>query len=315
MKRALVTGATGFLGSHLVRHFNRLGISVRIVRRSVSSTHALAGTVYEEAIGELDDSGFLEKAIDGCDAVFHLAAEVTLLHRNHKTRWKTNVNDLQIFLNVLAKHPEVRFVFCSTAGAVGFTRKPEILDENSPFTGSAIDYFMTKWRGEELIKQAVESGLDAVIVNPSTVIGPGMRQNQQNAFRDAASGKVHFYPPGGNSFVFVDDVVRGMVAASQKGKAGARYILAGHNMTFKEYLDLIALVGGAEGPRCRIPGLILPMAGFAMETFFGKYGADFGKLARSFGYYSSEKAKRELNYSITPIQVIIKETLTSIKKQ
>lgn len=307
MKKVLITGATGFLGSYLLKHLNQMGIPVRIYRRQTSSLMRIREDKFEDCVGELGSEYGIRNAISGCDTFFHLAACTSLLGRDRKLRIKTNVTDVQMIRSALGSEKGIRFIYCSTVGAIGILREPVVMSESSAFTGGDIHYFETKRQAEEIVQSGARGGLNAVIVSPGTVLGPHMLHNQMDAFTRASEGELLFYPPGGNSFCFVHDVVKGMIAAAEKGQKGERYILAGHNMTFREYFTKISQTFGQKPPKFQIPGALLPVAGQIAELFFRKYGKDFGLIASRYGYYSSAKAKSELGYEITPFEEMIRK--------
>jgi len=315
MRKVLVTGATGFLGCNLVRYLNRCGIEVTIFRRLSSSISNISDCIYDEFVGELENKEDIIGVIKECDAVFHLAACTSLLARDKELRWKVNVEATKLFIEALFSKNDIRLVYCSSVGAIGFSSCPLILNEDSCFNAHQIDYFLTKKKAEEMVVQGVRQGLNAVIVNPGTLIGTkGMIGMQKEIFRKIASGKMLFYPPGGSCYTYVEDAVKGMVLACRKGKVGERYILGGLNITFKGYFDLIALCAKSRPPKIRLPKSVLPLFGIVMEYLFEKIGKDTGKLAAGFGYYSSEKAESQLNYQITPINEAVKHILSELRR-
>lgn len=310
-ERVLVTGATGFLGSRVARLLWQGGAKVKVFRRPSADVSRLKGFPFEEAVGEFSDAAALARAIEGCRAVFHLAACTSILDSRRQEREESNVSAVRELLSALRAFPGVRLAHCSSVGAVGFSERPKLLDEGSPFHSGGIHYFETKHRAEELVQDAVSRGLDAVIVNPGTLIGTGMKEVQGRAFAAAAAGRAWAYPPGGSCFTSVDDAAKGMLLASEKGKSGERYILGGRNLPFRDYLASIARLAGARPPAFPLPGPLLPAAGWVLERFCSIMGRDTGRLAAGFGYYSSEKAVRELGYAITPLD----ETITMILRE
>ena len=311
--RVLVTGATGFLGSRVTRLLSASGAKVRVFRRSSSDPSRLSGFPWEDAVGSFADSAALSKALEGVRAVFHLAACTSLLDADRPEREEANVSAVDSLLKALRTVPGVRLVHCSSVGAVGYSSRPEVLDERSPFDAWGVHYFETKRRAEERVLEAVAGGLDAVIVNPGTLIGTGMKESQRRAFAAAAAGRAWAYPPGGSCFASVEDAAQGLLLTAQNGRRGERYILGGSNLSFREYFSSIARLAGFPPPRIPIPGALLPAAGWVLELLFGIMGRDTGRLAAGFGYYSSEKALRELGYGITPLEEVLAEILKEMK--
>ncbi|MEK9146391.1 MAG: NAD-dependent epimerase/dehydratase family protein [Elusimicrobiota bacterium] len=312
-ERVLVTGATGFLGSRVARLLSQSGAKVKVFRRPSSDPSRLRDFPCEEAVGTFSDAAVLSKALEGVRAVFHLAACTSLLDADRQEREKSNVAAVDSLLKALGAVPGVRLVHCSSVGAFGYSGRPEVLDERGPSGPRWVHYFQTKRRAEELVLEAVSGGLDAVIVNPGTLIGTGMKESQRRAFAAAAAGRAWAYPPGGSCFASVEDAARGLLLAAEKGVRGERYILGGSNLPFREYFASIARLAGFPPPRIPIPGALLPVAGWVLELLFGIMGRDTGRLAAGFGYYSSEKAVRELGYGITPLEEVLARTWREMK--
>ncbi|MFC1678663.1 NAD-dependent epimerase/dehydratase family protein [Elusimicrobiota bacterium] len=305
-ERVLVFGATGFIGSNLVRHLSASGLRVTVFRRADSNLRNLEGCSFDDVVGDLESPEDVAGAVGNCRVVFNLAACTSQLDRDAEERERVNVGFVKILADTMSRTGGARLIHCSSVATIGFRDKPMILDENSTFDASGIHYFDTKKRGEDLILERAGKDLEAVIVNPGTVIGSrGMRTVQARAFLRAATGRLRFYPPGGTCFAFVDDVVRGMLLARRRGHSGQRYILGGTNITFQEYFIRVARIGKVRPPGIRLPARLLPAAGRAMELFLGTMGRDSGRLAAGFGYYSSEKAKRDLGYEITPLDAAL----------
>lgn len=313
----LVTGATGFLGSNFVRFMNQGETPVRIFRRPGSSLENLAGCSYEDFTGDLANAADWARALKNCTTVYHLAACTSLLQKDRGARRQVNIEGTKLLAEVLKSHPGTRLVYCSSAGAVGLSKKPVILNECSPFDALGIDYFESKKKGEEIIQEAVRSeGLNAVIVNPSTILGAhGMRENQRMLFEKAARGKILFYTPGGTSVVFVEDVCRGLLGAAAKGRRGERYLLAGHNIRLRDYLNAIAHMKGFRGPAISLPAIFCEGAGAAAEMLAGKLGRDTGRLASVFGYYQSDKAASELGYTLTPLDHMLQAVACGLERK
>lgn len=287
-EKSLVLGGTGFLGSHLLP--------------------LLEDAVLYRRDDGLFDEPSLRRVMQGCRVVYNLAACTSLLGQDGAQRQWVNADFVKLLVSAVPKG--VRLVHCSTAGAVGFTREPVVLDEDSPCSDSGIHYFQTKREGEHA---ALSCGKDVVVVNPGMCIAEtGMRAVQTEAFRRALRGEMPFYPPGGASFAYAPDVARGMILAAAKGKAGKRYILGGTNLTYKEYFGRIAALGRVAPPRVPLPRVLLPLGGWAVEALLGGMGADSGRMAAGFGYYSSERARTELGYDISPLDTILKRIYDSI---
>jgi dihydroflavonol-4-reductase len=218
-----------------------------------------------------------------------------------------NVDAVRSLVTTLGKKTGIRLVHCSSVAAVGVSDKPDmILDEKVAFNAASIHYNDTKWRGEKIVLEAAQRGMDAVVVNPGMIIGAhGLKEVQRSVVRKIAQGAMRMYPPGGNCFSFVEDVADGMILAFDLGRKGERYILGGHNLTYGDYFGRIAGLFGVKPPGIRLSPLALPFLGGLADLLFGKLGWDAGKLAALFGFYSSAKAERELGYRISPMDTII----------
>ena len=306
MNKTLVTGATGFIGSRLVRRLLAEGRDVTIFRRPSSSLKNLADFRVDDIVGDLNSASDWSNALDGCQSVFHLAACAGMMDRLGKERETTNVEAVRVMCKALRHNRNnIRLIHCSSVAAVGLSKKPVEMNEETPFNLQDIHYARTKKAGEDLVIEGARGGLNAVIVNPATVVGEGMSWMQTRAFVSVATGKSLFYPPGGTCVSYVEDVVNGMILAEQRGGIGERYILGGTNVSFRDYFARIAAVSGVRPPGIRLPGWLLPHAGRIMELISGKVGRDAGRIAAGFGWFSSGKAVRELGYKITALDDVI----------
>jgi len=299
IQSVLVVGATGFLGSNLVSYFNRQKIHVRIFRRSTSETEKL-----KDFIGDMTSKEDLRSAIDGCEVIFYLAACTSLSRRKLEERWRTNVEGFSTFLsNLVALNFKGRLIYCSSVGAIGCSKKPQLLSEEDQLCISEFDYFQTKRKAEEMVLEAAKQGLDAVIVNPATLFGlNGKHIFMNKIFFSKNYFRLLCYPVGGTSLTFVEDVCQGMLSAACFGKKGERYILAGHNLTFYEIFKRIAQNFKVIKPMIPLFSFFLiGMAHFFEKISWHSFGVETAKLASRFSYYSSQKAMNELNYTITSV--------------
>lgn len=260
--RALVTGGTGFIGANLVAGLNARGITARILRRESSSLLALDGLTYETAIGDiLDSPRQLAEAMDGCDWVFHTAAVADYWRKGTEWVYKVNVEGTKNILAAARTAQVHRLVFTSSLSSMGFPKRGQLLDESSPFNlrPEQMPYGHSKHLAEIEVRRAVEDGLEAVIVNPSIVLGPrDINMISGSIIIEAANGLARVYPPGGVNYVSVEDVVTGHIAAAERGCTGERYILAGENMTHKRALRIVCEVVGRKPPIIGLPRWTLP---------------------------------------------------------
>jgi hopanoid-associated sugar epimerase len=312
LAKAFVTGGTGHVGANLVRALVERGEEVRcLVRRRGDA--ALAGLPIEEALGELGDAAALERAMIGCDRVYHLAAHVSLRPRERRRIFEVNVLGTRHVLLAAERAGLRRVVYCSSLGAVGVDPEGAPSHEGQPANpfDTHLDYDLSKSVAELEVHRAISRGLDAVIVNPSGVIGPHDYKPSSigQAILDFARRRMPAYVPGGFEFVAVRDVVAGHIAAMERGKTGHRYILSGEHRTLDEILDELERITGVRRPRLRIPArVMLPIAHvttLVMSTLFPEVAPRFTpgsiKLLMSHQRADTGKARAELGYAPTPV--------------
>jgi dihydroflavonol-4-reductase len=300
--RAVVTGATGFVGQNLVRHLRAEGVTVRTIDvRPLGSTEA---EVTEHTLTDLRDQAVLETAFADADIVYHLAAKITLLASDAEA-WETNVHGAATIARAALARGVPRLVHCSSVHAFDLSRSRGHLDEQSPRSTSDDRpvYDRSKAAGEAEVRKVIDAGLDAVIVNPTAIYGPidvgPSRVNR--VLQLAARGRVPFVVGGGFDFVDVRDVVLGIVAAARHGRTGESYLLGGHRETALELARRAARTTGHRGPRWAIPlRLVSPFAPLG-ERVGRIFGSDaFTKAAVSTlaenPVVDVSKAARELAY-------------------
>ncbi len=259
--KALVTGATGFVGSHLVRALLEAGHTPRALHRQSSRLDALEGLEYESALGDVTDLEALRAASEGCDWVFHVAAVADYWRADARWMYEVNVEGTRRVLQAARETGVKRVVFTSSAAAVGF-RQDRPADENDAFNlpPKRFPYGYSKAQAEIVALEAAHSGQEVVIVNPVVVMGPG----DLNIISGDFVLKIKRLqwtvpvPPGGVAVVDVRDVARMQLAAATRGRVGERYILGTANYKYKDWFALIAEVVGAARPRIPAPGWSLP---------------------------------------------------------
>ncbi len=317
--RAFITGGSGFVGANLVEGLNARGIEARVLLRQSSSQKALRGLSYETVVGDvLQDEAALAQAMEGCDWVFHVAAVADYWRQNADWMYKVNLDGTRNVLRAARAAGVRRFIFTSSLAALGLPETPgDLLDESHAFNlaPSSFPYGHSKALAEVEVREAAHAGLDAVIVNPSIVLGPrDLNQISGSLIVQAAKGLLRFAPPGGANFVDVADVVAGHIAAAQKGRSGERYILGGHNLTHREATAVICEVVGRARPRLAIPAALLPAAAVAVRAARVIAGhaipADENqvRLMGAFIYADSSKARNELVLPRTPFEATVQRT-------
>jgi dihydroflavonol-4-reductase len=316
-----ITGATGLLGANLAVALLQRGHEVRCTRRRSSRAEHLQDLDIEWVDADLGDVEKLARAFTGVDAVFHCAAMVGIMKKPTPEMVNTNVKGTENVIAAIRQAGAGRLVHCSSTVTVGISDDGQPLDESATWNmdrfGLADGYAVTKRAAEERVMDAVEQGLDAVVVNPGYMFGPNdQHQSSGRMIVDVVRGRVPGYSLGKNSFVGAVDVVKGMIAALEKGAPGQRYILAGHNMTYKDALALIAEVAGVRPPRIRMPralGMVAGMLGDVRWRLTGKepvLNSNTVRWAYCEGYvFSSARARSELGYEVRPLRESIAAAL------
>ena len=308
--RALVTGATGFVGAAVARALLREKWEVRALARKGSDRRNLQPIAVEVVEGDLGDAGSLERALAGCDALFHVAADYRLGAFDPEQLYRTNVDGTRNILNAAREAGVRRVVYTSSVATIGIPKDGTPGSEDTPSTLADMigHYKRSKFLAEEVAREAARSGESVVIVNPSTPIGPGdvkPTPTGQLVF-DAAAGRMPAYVDTGLNIVHVDDVAAGHLLAFHRGRIGERYILGGQDMTLREILVEIARLVGRKPPSVRLPsGVVMPIAYIAegVARLTGRstrITVEGVRMARKRMFFSSAKAARELGYQWRP---------------
>lgn len=308
--KAFVTGATGFVGAAVARALVQAGWSVRVLARVGSDRRNLAALPVEIADGELSNRQTLERSLEGCGALFHVAADYRLGARDPEQLYRTNVDGTR---NILAAARAVgvgRTVYTSSVATVGIPEDGTPGDERTAVGLSDMigHYKRSKYLAEQVALEAARAGMSLVIVNPSTPIGPGDLKPTPTGriVLDAAAGRMPAYVDTGLNVVHVDDVAAGHLQAFHRGGSGERYILGGEDLSLQQILAHIALLAGRRPPRIRLPyAAVLPIAyvaeGWAaLSGRSGRVTLEGVRLSRKRMFFSSAKASRELGYTWRP---------------
>jgi dihydroflavonol-4-reductase len=308
--KALVTGATGFVGAAVARALNSAGWQVRVLVRGGSDRSNLKSLAVEVAEGDLTDSISLERALEGCAGLFHVAADYRLGARDPAQLYRTNVEGTRNILNAARTAGVGRIVYTSSVATIGIPPDGSPGDERTPVSLSHMigHYKRSKYLAEEVAREAARAGMSVVIVNPSTPVGPGDIKPTPTGqlVLDAARGRMPAYVDTGLNVVHVDDVAAGHLLAFERGKPGERYILGGEDMTLQTILAQIAPLVGRTPPRIRLPyAAVLPVA-YVAEAFArvtgrsGRLTLEGVRMSRKRMFFSSAKAVSELGYHWRP---------------
>ena len=317
--KALVTGATGFVGAALARTLIAAGWQVRALTRAGSDPRNLRTLAVERTVGDLTDAPSLERAVAGCDAVFHAAADYRLWVPDPQTMYRANVDGTRNLLEAARRAGVQRIVYTSSVACIGLPADGGVGTEDTPVSLESMvgHYKRSKFLAERVALEAAGQGAPVVIVNPAAPVGPRDVKPTPTGqiVLDAARGRTPAYIDTGLNIVHVDDVAAGHVLAFHRGRPGERYILGGENLPLREILVEITRLAGRAPPRIRLPhGVVLPIAylaeGFARVT--GKptrVTVDSVRMARKRMYFSSEKAARELGYRYRPAALAFADAL------
>jgi dihydroflavonol-4-reductase len=309
--RVLITGATGFIGSHLCRALAKAGYTTRALIRSTSSLSLIEDLDLDLAVGDLMDPGSLEAAMRGIEVVIHCGAEVGGW-RDRESMVASHIVGTENILNALARSDARRLLYTSSVAALGVPdpapsgQDPVPMDEHHQWNYDPDDwaYGYAKHCAEQTVLKATATGLDALILNPAAVIGAGDKNLVASAIvYHMGRGLRPPIPPGGLNVVHIEDVVAGYVAAIEHGRSGERYILGGENVGFEAFLQEIASVVGTSPLRVRLPRRFFNRIAGVIDYLqpilkFPVRGHLFRMAGRHF-YYDTTKASVELGLSST----------------
>ena len=306
--KALVTGAAGFIGGHVAGALAAAGAEVRGFDRRPAA--ALPGV--EPVLGDLLDAAALERAIEGCDAVFHLAALYSYARSDAPAMQAINVEGTRLILDAAARGGvRRRIVHTSSCGTCGPVAGRAATEHDAPPTWElSIPYKRTKLEGERLALSAAAEGLDVVVVNPTTPVGRGDRRPTPTGkmVADVASGRARAYLAGGAlNVVAVEDAAAGHLRAHEHGRRGERYLLGGENLAMREVFSIVARAAGRPPPRVAIPWQLAHAAARFTHGVLGVMGRepsllvlDQVHLARHPMTFDDAKARRELGHRSRP---------------
>jgi dihydroflavonol-4-reductase len=258
--KTLVTGATGFLGSHVARALAGRGEDVRVLVRASSDLRALDGIEAERSTGDLRDRASLDRALEGVRRVYHVAADYRLWARDPREIHESNVTGTQNLLDAARRAGVEKFVYTSTVATIAVPCEGGLPNEE---TQSSVEemighYKRSKFEAEKCALRAAGSGFPVVIVNPTTPVGPGDWKPTPTGkiIVDFLNGRMPGYVDTGLNFVPVENCARGHLLAAERGRIGERYILGGRNLTLKQMLDILSSTSGRPAPRWKIPHVL-----------------------------------------------------------
>ena len=304
----LVTGATGFVGSHVARQLVSSGENVRVLVRPTSNFKLLEDLRVERVEGDLRDAGSIERAMRGVRRVFHVAADYRLWTQHPEELYESNVEGTRRLIAAAERAGVERIVYTSTVATIAVPQHGTALPNEA--TAARLEemighYKRSKFLAEQVALDAAKAGAPVVIVNPTAPVGPGDWKPTPTGriILDFLLGKMPAYVDTGLNVVAVEDVAAGHLLAAEKGRSGDRYILGGRNMTLKEILDALAAITGRRAPRLKLPHVVALAAGYADEWYSRLAGrepqipVEGVKMSRHKMFVESDKAARELGYA------------------
>jgi nucleoside-diphosphate-sugar epimerase len=323
----LVTGGTGLLGSHLLLELTRSGKRVRAIKRSSSNTEMvrkvfsyyvsnpdeLAGKI-EWVDAELMDFGSIEDAMEGVEEVYHCGAVVSFYPKDHKTMLKVNIEGTANLVNKAIEIKVSKFCYVSSVATLGRAENNDVSTEETYWVPSKKNsvYSISKYGAEREIWRGMEEGLNAVIINPSVIMGPGFWQDNSGLFRLVWEG-LKYYTRGINGYVDVRDICTAMVRLMDENHFGQRFICSAENLSYQDFFSLIAKHFGKPAPSVNVPATMTSIAWRveAIRSFFTgskpEVTREMATTTSQVYTYSSEKLIKTLNFSFRPADESIAE--------
>jgi dihydroflavonol-4-reductase len=320
--KIFVTGGDGFLGSNLVRELLERRHDVCVLVEPDREVQTLDGLDVKTVKGNLLDFGSLKAAARDAESIIHVAACTSIWPPRNELVKRINIEGTRNIINLTGELSVKRLVHVGTANTFGYGTKENPGQEDTEYMGLqyGLDYMDSKWKAHQLVMDSVKKGVPALVVNPTFMFGPyDSVPNTGMMIISVYLQKMPGYAPGGRNYISVNDVVKGISNALDKGKTGESYILGNENLSYKEAFEKIASVLGVPPPKRSIPGWMLLSYGKMVSILSGITGRKpeisypMAKIACDGHYYSSEKAVRELDLPQTPIEEGIGEAFNWLK--
>lgn len=307
-----LTGATGFLGSHVARVLAEAGAQLRLLARPTSDLRNLEGLPADVVKGDLRDPNTFADALRGCDTLFHVAADYRIWVRDPDAMYQSNVDGTRALLEAARKAGITRTVYTSSVATMGFKANGAPATENSPV---ALDHMIgpykrSKFMAEQVAIEAARAGMHVVVVNPTTPVGERDLKPTPTGriIVDFLKKKFPAYVDTGLNLVDATECARGHLAALEMGRSGERYILGGENLTLKQILDRLASITGLPSPTLRVPHFVAMGAAVVDELWSGRIRGkvpratiDAVRMGRKKMFVTSAKAENELGWKVVPV--------------
>lgn len=325
MKRAFVTGGTGFVGSNVIRELLNQGRKVRALVRPTSSLGNIKDLDIELIKGDLKDPISYRHAMKDIDEVYHVAAEYNFWARDPHEIYRANIDGTRNILEASLATGVKKVVYTSTVGTIGMDGKSAVFNETTPMLKNQLSghYKKSKFQAEQVAIEFARRGLPLVIVNPSAPVGPWDRKPTPTGkiILDFLTGKMPAYLDTGLNIIHVSDVAKGHILAAERGKIGERYILGGQNMSLAEILECIGSIVGKKPPRFRIPYWLAYTVGMCETAIANNIThhppavpLEAVKMAKNHMYFDSSKAIQELGLPQTNPRKAFEDAVTWFAK-
>jgi len=320
-QKALVTGATGFLGKHLCSQLKQLGWQVFALCRSKDKANDIEEGI-EIVIGDiLSPEGFTEKIPDNLNAIFHTAASTNTWFKNNEIQTKTNIQGTQNMLDFAVNNNTKRFIHVSSVVIFGIHSELKNITEDLPKSGinSFINYVKTKTVAEKNVLGATK--LETVVINPTHILGPGDRHNWARLIKMIAESKLPSIPNGAGSFVDVRDVAAGIISAFHQGKTGENYLLGGTDMNFKQFIEIVAKKLQVKPTSVQLPNVLLKTLAHIKNAISRITNKEPDITPESVAIISdlyacdAKKARMQLGYITRDLSVTLNDTLAFLKAE
>jgi len=310
--KVFITGATGFIGSHVARAYAAAGADLRLLTRKSSKLAAIEGISADIVVGDLRQPESLRTALHGCDALVHVAADYRLWIRDPSEMFSANVDGTRELLKLAREEGVSKVIYTSSVATMGFKADGTIVDEATPVSLDDMigPYKRSKFIAEREAIQAARAGQHVMILNPTTPIGAGDAKPTPTGriFVDFLNRKFPAYVDTGLNLVDVNEIARMNVVALERGTPGERYILGGENVSLKQILDRMAALTGLPSPTVKVPHAVALAFAYFDETFTGKLlgkepraTVEEVRMSRKMMFASSAKAERELGFRVLPV--------------
>ena len=319
--RVFLTGATGFVGSHVARAFAERGAKQRLLVRPTSTLAGLEGMQDVQLVrGDLRQVSELRSAMQGCDALVHVAADYRLWVRDPDAMYAANVDATRDLLRVAGEVGIKRVVYTSSVATMGFKSDGSIVDEETPVSLAEMigHYKRSKFLAEQVAIEAARRGQHVMILNPTTPIGGGDVKPTPTGriVVDFLNRRFPAYVDTGLNLVDVEEVARMHVIALDRGRPGERYILGGENLSLKQILDRMSAITGLPSPTRKVPHAVAMLFAFFDEWITGRIRGrepratvEAVRMGRKIMFANSSKAERELGFKVMPVYGAMRQAI------